>query len=96
MSKRSKNRVLAFAPSFIMLGAPVAFAGCEDKGPAEKAGQSIDHGIQKAKDAVNPPGPGEKAGRTVDKAVKPEQDTDARSGLYLALAGSDRLSLQVL
>ena len=71
MSKRSKNRVLAFAPSFIMLGALVAFAGCEDKGPAEQAGQSIDHGIQNAKDAVNPPGPVEKAGRDIDKALKP-------------------------
>jgi hypothetical protein len=71
MSKRSKNRVLAFAPSFLMFGALVAFAGCEDKGPAEKAGQSIDQGIQNAKDAVTPPGPVEKAGRNVDKALKP-------------------------
>jgi hypothetical protein len=69
MNKRLNNRVLAFVP--IMIGALVAFAGCEDKGPAEKAGQSIDKGIQNAKDAVNPPGPLEKAGRSVDKAVKP-------------------------
>jgi hypothetical protein len=49
----------------------VAFAGCESKGPAEKAGESIDKGIQNAKDAVNPPGAGEKAGRAVDNALKP-------------------------
>jgi hypothetical protein len=54
-----------------MLGALVAFAGCESKGPAEKAGESVDKGIQNAKDAVNPPGAGEKAGRALDKAVKP-------------------------
>ena len=71
MSNRSSNRVLAFAPSFIMLGALAAFAGCESKGPAEQAGESIDKGVQNAKDAVNPPGAAEKAGRNVDKALKP-------------------------
>ena len=51
----------------------VAFAsGCEDKGPAEKAGAKVDQGIQDVKDAVNPPGPAEKAGRAVDKAVNPK------------------------
>jgi hypothetical protein len=55
----------------MIFGALVAFAGCEDKGPAEKAGQSIDEGVKNAKDAVNPPGPVEKAGRNVDKALKP-------------------------
>ncbi len=44
-------------------------AGCETKGPAEKAGEKVDQGIQNVKDAVSPPGPGEKAGRAVDKAV---------------------------
>ena len=55
----------------LLLGALVSFAGCESKGPAEKAGESIDKGIQDAKDAVVPPGPAERAGRNVDKAVKP-------------------------
>jgi hypothetical protein len=55
-----------------MLGGLIAFAGCEaEKGPAEKAGQSVDNAVQKAKDAVNPPGPGEKAGRAVDKTLNP-------------------------
>ena len=66
-----KNRVAPFASLLLMLGAPFAFAGCESKGPAEKAGECIDKGIQNAKDAVNPPGPGEKAGRDLDKALKP-------------------------
>jgi hypothetical protein len=71
MIKRWKNRVSPFAPLLMMFGALVAFAGCESKGPAEKAGESIDKGIQNAKDVVNPPGAGEKAGRELDKAIKP-------------------------
>ena len=69
MSMRWKNR-RAFVAA-LMFGAFVSLAGCESEGPAEKAGKSIDKGIQNAKDAVNPPGPGEKAGREVDKALKP-------------------------
>ena len=52
----------------------VAFAsvvGCQSKGPAERAGASIDKGVQNAKDAINPPGPAEKAGRALDGTVKP-------------------------
>jgi len=71
MIKRWKNRVLPVAPLLVMLGALATFTGCESKGPAEKAGESIDKGVQNAKDAVNPPGAGEKAGRDVDKALKP-------------------------
>jgi hypothetical protein len=48
-----------------------SFVGCEAQGPAERAGQNIDKGIQNAKDAISPPGPAEKAGREVDKALKP-------------------------
>ena len=66
-----KNRVFAFAPLLVLLGALAGVTGCEDKGPAEKAGASIDKGVQDVKDAVVPPGPGEKAGRAVDKALKP-------------------------
>ena len=55
-----------------MLGAAMILgAGCEDeKGPAEKAGQSVDNAAQKVKDTVSPPGPAEKAGRAVDNAAK--------------------------
>ena len=66
-----KYRVAPFASCCLMLGALAAFGGCESKGPAEKAGESIDKGIQNAKDAVIPPGPAEKAGRNLDKALKP-------------------------
>jgi len=66
-----KNRVVSVVSMTMMFGALAAFGGCESKGPAEKAGEQIDQGIQNAKDAVNPPGAGEKAGRAVDKALKP-------------------------
>ena len=55
----------------LLLGGVVTCAGCESKGPAERAGEAIDKGVQNAKDAVNPPGPVEKAGRRVDEALKP-------------------------
>jgi predicted small lipoprotein YifL len=71
MIKTCKNRILAFATLLVTLGALASFAGCEAKGPAEKAGAAVDQGVQNAKDAVNPPGPGEKAGRDMDKALKP-------------------------
>jgi len=69
MNKEWKYR---FAPLAALLF--VAFAtvvGCESKGPAERAGVSIDKGVQNAKDAINPPGPAEKAGRALDSTVKP-------------------------
>jgi hypothetical protein len=71
MIKGWKYRVARFAPLFLMFGALATFAGCEEKGPAQKAGESIDKGIKNATDAIDPAGPGEKAGRTVDKALKP-------------------------
>jgi hypothetical protein len=43
------------------------FAGCEAKGPAQRAGENVDKGVQNANDAINPPGPVEKAGRSIDK-----------------------------
>jgi hypothetical protein len=69
MNKDGKNRVAPLAT--LLLGAVVTFAGCETKGPAEKAGENIDKGVQNAKDAINPPGASEKVGRSVDKALKP-------------------------
>lgn len=67
MTKNKKHRIAPFAA--LLFGAVVTLAGCESKGPAERAGESIDKGIQNAKDAINPPGPGEKAGRSLDKAL---------------------------
>jgi hypothetical protein len=71
MIKKWTNRVAPFAALVPMIGALVAFAGCESKGPAEKAGESIDNAVQSAKDIVDPPGAAEKVGRTLDRALKP-------------------------
>jgi hypothetical protein len=69
MSKQGKYRyAYQVALPFV---AALGFVGCESEGPAEKAGKSIDKGIQNAKDAVNPSGPAERAGRNVDEALKP-------------------------
>ena len=43
--------------------------GCEPKGPAERAGESLDNAGKDLKDAVNPKGPGEKLGEKVDQAT---------------------------
>ena len=67
MTNDRKNRAAILAA--LLLGAVLTCTGCEPKGPAQQAGESIDKGIQNAKDAINPPGPLEKAGRGVDKAL---------------------------
>jgi hypothetical protein len=66
------ERNCRFAPlAALLIAALATVVGCEAKGPAERAGESIDKGIQSAKDAIHPPGPTEKAGRAIDNAVKP-------------------------
>jgi len=57
--------LLASLPAIVLgLGA------CEDKGPAESAGQEIDQAVEKAKDAVDPQGPAERAGEKIDDSVE--------------------------
>lgn len=46
-----------------------ALAACDDKGPAEKAGEKVDNAVENMKDAVNPKGPAEKAGEKIDDAT---------------------------
>lgn len=67
MTRKQSHRIAPLAS--LLFGAVVTLAGCESKGPAERAGENIDKGIQNAKDTINPPGPGEKAGRSLDKAL---------------------------
>jgi hypothetical protein len=47
---------------------------CEQKGPAEKAGEKIDQAVEKAQekieDATKPEGPMEQAGKKVDEVVE--------------------------
>ena len=54
-----------------VLGAMVFHAGCASKGPGERAGESIDRGVQNVQDVVNPAGPAQKVGRAVDRTVNP-------------------------
>lgn len=57
--------LLASLPAIVLgLGA------CEDKGPAESAGQKIDQSVEKAKEAIDPQGPAERAGEKIDEAVE--------------------------
>lgn len=69
MNNKVRNRVSPLAA--VLLGVVAAFAGCETKGPAQRAGEDVDKGVQNAKDAINPPGATEKVGRSVDKVLKP-------------------------
>ena len=62
--------VRVFFGTLLAIGA-VTLTGCEPAGPAQRAGESIDKGVQQTKDAINPPGDLEKAGRKIDKAMKP-------------------------
>jgi hypothetical protein len=50
---------------------PLLFAaGCQQEGPAERAGTSLDNAAQNASDALNPPqGPAQSVGRKVDRAL---------------------------
>ena len=57
--------------SLVIGSGGMMLSGCQNKGPAEQAGENIDKGMQNVKDAVVPAGPGEKAGRAVDRAVNP-------------------------
>jgi len=58
------------------------FGGCSKKGPAEKAGEKIDEGIEGAKDnvedAVDGQGPMEKAGEATDSVI--DEGKDALGG----------------
>jgi hypothetical protein len=53
----------------LVLGFSLALGGCSKKGPAERAGESLDRTGNKIHDAVTPDGPGEKAGKKIDHAV---------------------------
>ncbi len=53
-----------------LLGGTVLLgSGCEQKGPAEQAGENIDEAADNAADALDPNGPAEEAGQAVDDAV---------------------------
>ena len=47
----------------------LSLVGCEEKGPAQKAGESIDKAGKDLKDSVDPRGPAQKAGEKLDNAI---------------------------
>ena len=53
-------------PALLLLG----LAACQQEGPAERAGRSLDRAGQSVRDTVDPArGPVERLGRSVDRAV---------------------------
>ncbi len=63
--------ILVSRTSSPVLGAMMFLVGCASKGPGERAGESIDRGVQNVRDAVTPAGPVQKVGRAVDRTVNP-------------------------
>ena len=59
----SKNR---FTRAFYIGLVVLAFAGCKQEGPAERAGKQLDEAVD---DLAKPKGPAERAGEKLDKAV---------------------------
>jgi hypothetical protein len=53
---------------FLLLFSAV-IVGCEEKGPAEKAGESVDKAGKDIKNGLDPRGPAEKVGDKIDNAV---------------------------
>ena len=47
----------------------VALVGCEEKGPAEKAGQGLDNVGKDIKNGLDPRGPAQKAGDKIDETI---------------------------
>ncbi|MEX1116370.1 MAG: hypothetical protein WEB53_14055 [Akkermansiaceae bacterium] len=60
---------LSLLMSLCLLPVAASLVSCKPKGPAEKAGESVDKVIEDVKDAVDPKGPIEKAGEKVDDAL---------------------------
>ncbi len=61
------KRLVWSAAAVLMSLAPLM--GCQNEGPAERAGKGMDNAVRDVKDTIKPPGAVEKAGRAVDDAV---------------------------
>lgn len=60
---------LPLLASMFLLPLIVSLASCREKGPMEKAGESLDNAADNVKQAVNPSGPVERTGEKIDKAL---------------------------
>jgi len=59
-----------FLSAIALLVTLAPMAGCQQEGPGEQVGKSVDNAARAVKDAAVPPGPTEKAGRAVDDMIK--------------------------
>ncbi len=67
MQQRPYARCVLMLATTMLLG----LAACDEKGPAERAGQDLDRAGQRLRDALDPPaGPVERMGRAVDRATR--------------------------
>ena len=72
MHTRLLSLILAIG---LAAGGATILGGCRDKGPAERAGEKVDHAMDEIHDKLDPPkGPVEKAGRKIDRAVDDLKD----------------------
>jgi len=62
--------ITAIMLSSFFMATLLFITGCVQKGPAQRAGESIDRAVEDMKDAVDPPGPAQKAGRSIDRAIE--------------------------
>jgi hypothetical protein len=67
--KLKKSTATTYMGIGLLLSSTILTAGCERKGPVERAGEKIDRAVDDVKDAIDPPGPAEKAGKAIDRAV---------------------------
>lgn len=68
------KRVIRIGICIMVMTLSLMLVACQEKGPAEKAGESIDRAVENTKDAiddaVNPKGPAEKTGEAIDDAIE--------------------------
>ncbi len=65
--KNLSLRKLALAAGALLVS--VVLVGCEQKGPAQKAGEGMDNAGKDIKNGLDPRGPAQKAGDKVDNAI---------------------------
>ncbi|MGE0684585.1 MAG: hypothetical protein AB7P69_27220, partial [Candidatus Binatia bacterium] len=65
----------------VVLGLGVLLlGGCEQEGPAERAGKQVDEAVENLNKTVKPDGPVERAGEKVDEAVEAAGDKIKKAG----------------
>jgi hypothetical protein len=63
------KQIMSLMIGTFFVATTLSVTGCVQKGPAQRAGESIDQAVENMQDAVDPPGPAQKAGRSIDRAI---------------------------